>query len=102
MKKLVAATGAVLMIYVILTAMMQPQTAAQPAFYAVSATEEDSVVYVMCEENDRIVVKCDGQVFLRTDTPVSSLPKRDRQKLAEGITLFSKEELKTLLEDYCS
>lgn len=100
MKKLIAVTGVILIAYVIFSAAMG---SAQPAVTDRTAAEGDGpAVYVMREENGRVVVYLNDAIFLRTDTPVSALPKNDRVKLQKGITVYSEKELKRLVEDYCS
>lgn len=98
MKKLLLITGAILIAYVILTAVMTPAVAT-PA--AVSAEKTESG-YLIAESEGRIAVYRDGGLVLRTDTKLSDLPKSDAARLREGIEVNSMKELKRLLEDYCS
>ena len=97
MKKLFAFTGAILIACVIVSASISPRPlpADDPGGGADSA-------FVMREEDGRVVVYRGGALYLRTDTRVAQLPKSDRVKLAEGITVYSEKELKRLVEDYCS
>lgn len=99
MKKLIAITGALLTAYVMISASLGGGAGAGAETGDLS---ESSVIYVMREENGRVVVYANDTVYLRTDTQVSSLPKSDRQKLRDGIAVFSEEELKKLVEDICS
>lgn len=102
MKKLIAATGAVLVAFLLVTATLTPPRTQEGEGDTASPTQNAGEIYIIRSENDRVVVYLDGAVYLRTDTLVSSLPKSDRVRLSEGITVFSKEELKKLVEDYCS
>lgn len=102
MKRLIGITGAFLLIYVIVTAAMTPAGEATVPTDPDGAADENAAVYTAREENDRIVIESGGGVVLRTDTGVSGLPKIDRLRLEEGITLYSDKELKAFLEDYCS
>lgn len=43
-----------------------------------------------------------GQMIKLTDFPVATLPKADRDELAEGVAIDSDVELALLLEDYSS
>ena len=99
MKKLIAVTGVILIAYVIFSAAVGT---ARPILPDRSAALAESSVYVMREEEGRVVVYLNGAIFLRTATPVANLPKNDRLKLQKGITVYSEEELKRLVEDYCS
>ena len=99
MKKLIAITGVLLVAYVLLSASTGGRISAGAG---APDESESSAVYVMRDENDRVVVYRNEAVFLRTDTQVSSLPKSDRQRLREGIIVFSEKELKRLIEDICS
>ena len=100
MKKLILLIGAAMLLYVIVS------SAAAGGMRAVGdpsvAGNTDEVVYVVKEENDRVVVYRGEMLFLTTDTPVSLLPKSDRSRLQKGIVLYSDEELKKLIEDICS
>lgn len=97
MKKLIAIAGAAMILWVLISAQAYGTETAEVPVQATQAT-----VYVMREENDRVVVYQGDSVWLRTDTPVSSLPKSDRVRLREGILLTSEEELRQMLEDFCS
>lgn len=99
MKKLIAVTGVILIAYVVFSASAGsvPNTGHSGADDA-----ETAVVYTMRDENGRVVVYRNDDVYLTTNTRVSDLPKSDRVKLQNGITVFSEKELKRLVEDYCS
>ena len=42
----------------------------------------------------------DGTLIRALDIPILSLPAADRRMLSQGITLFSEEELQTIIQDY--
>lgn len=44
----------------------------------------------------------EDELFLRTSTAVNTLPKKDERELLYGITVYSKDEMNEVLEDYCS
>ena len=98
MKKLLAVTGVILIAYVIGSAAAATDSRGSETL----SDAQDAAVYVLCAEENRVVVYRDGSLWLRTDTLVSSLPKRDRVRLETGIIVFSDTELKRLIEDYCS
>jgi hypothetical protein len=100
MKKTVLLIGAVMILYVIVSTLAAGDRTSDSA--AAPAVDTHTVVYVVREENDRVVVYRDDSLFLTTDTPVSLLPKGDRTRLSKGIVLYSEEELKALIEDICS
>ena len=58
--------------------------------------------YLIGVYEDRVAVFSGGDLMLKTDTQVSSLPKADRKRLELGIQVDSEEELKALMQDYCS
>ena len=97
MKKLLAIAGTMMLLYVLISSLTE---AAAPRTAPPAATE--ALVYVVKAEDDRVVVYYADSLYLRTDTPVSALPKSDRTRLNEGITLTSEKELRALLEDICS
>ena len=104
MKKLLLITGVLLIAYVVMMSALSPSAKVQKADAPATAAYEETVrdVYTVVDENGRISVLLNGEVYLRTDTVVSSLPKADQMKLKKGITVYDKAQLKKLLEDYCS
>lgn len=98
-KKLFAAAGVILIAYVILSA---PLIRSSGAGDGRDGDDGTVAVYILREEDNRVVAYRNSELVLRTRTPVSSLPKSDRVKLRRGIIVFSEEELKKLVEDYCS
>lgn len=55
---------------------------------------------MVAEYDGRVCVYQDGEIILRTDTPVASLPARDREQLARGIPVETQQELHQILEDF--
>lgn len=98
MKRLLLITGIILILYLILMTMAAPPTAAPSA----QTVERQESGYRIGVSDGRVTVFRNGELYLRTDTPVSSLPRSDRTKLEEGIEINSLKELKERLEDYCS
>ena len=47
-----------------------------------------------------VCVYLDGELYLRTNTPVASLPAQDRDQLARGIIVETQQELHQILEDF--
>ncbi len=97
---LFAVVGVAMIVYVVVSAAAV--TVEPPAQERSLSSAEDAAGYVVREENNRVVVYRDGALWMKTETPVSELPKRDRVKLRRGITVYSDAELKQLIEDYCS
>lgn len=102
MKRLIGITGAILMTYVILTAVAAPSGNTALSASADIVTEEMSAEFTAREEDDRIVIYAGDDLVMKTDVRVSQLPKIDRMRLREGIDLFSEKELRRFMEDYCS
>ncbi len=96
MKKLLAITGAILLVYLFVTVRMTPSTA------VAGHDTAERTVYLVKEYEGYVAVSEGDQPPVKTATPVAALPKSDRSRLVEGILLYSKEELKALLEDLCS
>lgn len=102
MKKLILITGAILMVYlIVITAAAQPTDNSAAQAETAEADAEHSG-YMIGVSDGRVAVFRDGELYVRTDTQVSSLPKADRMRLEEGIYLDSLKEIKKLLQDYCS
>lgn len=110
MKKLILFTGIAIYTLFALTVFIDrnaevrfypPETA--PHFEAASASSSPPALYIVTEKSGRIAVKNteNGKTIL-TDTPVSTLTESDRRLLRNGIELRTKNELRRVLEDYCS
>ncbi len=102
MKKMFAVIGAVLIAYVILTSVMTGDASAPAAAGAHSTEEPTEQGYTVAVHEGRVAVFRGDTLLRLTDTPVDALPKADRVRLYEGISVNSDKELKLLLEDYCS
>lgn len=70
-----------------------------PDAVPVGATEAP---YVAQSENGLLVVSHGGEVVIRTDIDIRTLPAADREALEQGILLSDTEALAKLLEDYGS
>ena len=102
MKKLLLITGIILTVYLVMTAVVTndaPEPSAAEANSVVSASDDG---YLISQQDGFVVIYKGGELFLKTDTTVDSLPKSDRVKIEEGVHVSSLKELKELIEDYCS
>lgn len=102
LKKLLLISGAILIAYLVLMTAYDSYTYAPDAAAADSASVAAHEGYLVTGDRGRIVVFRGKELYMSTDTQISSLPKADRVKLVEGIHIDSEKELKALLEDYCS
>ena len=101
-KKLIMITGAILLIYlIVITAAAQPTENSSPQVTSAEADNAESG-YRLGVSDGRVAVFRDGELYMRTDTQISSLPKADRKRLDEGINIDSVKELTELLQDFCS
>ena len=98
---LLGITGVLLIGYVILSAALTPPKNAVETAENESQTAS-SAVYTARETDGKIAVYAGDALLLETDTRVADLPKIDRIRLRDGIGLYSEEELKRFIEDYCS
>lgn len=71
---------------------------AEPAVTATASAEP----YVAQSSEGRLVVTRGGEIVIRTDIDVRSLPSADREALEDGILLPDAQSLARLLEDYSS
>ena len=116
MKRLIALTGILLFICLLISAAADtvplradatepsspPASAEKPP--AVSTPEKLTVSYVLRSFRNRVAVfekGSDVPIYI-TPTRISDLPEEDRRLLRVGITAPDKKALKRLLEDYCS
>lgn len=91
-----------MLVYLALNMITSPQ-AGEPFAASTAAQETEAAAgYRVGVSDDRVAVFHNGQLYLRTDTLLSSLPKSDRTKIENGIEVDSVKELKELLQDYCS
>lgn len=60
--------------------------------------------YIVKEVSGKIAVEdiSTGKIIRTTDTRVSVLPEEDRAQLKDGISVKTKSELRSVLEDFCS
>ena len=81
------------------------------AFFAARAWFSDDAVpvsttaaapYIAQSVSDRQVVSRGGEIVLRTEIDVRTLPAADREALADGVVLPDAASLARLLEDYGS
>lgn len=99
MKKLLLMTGIILTAYLGITSPLSSAGEPVAVIAEVEATEGGFLVGV---SQGRVAVFRGGELYLKTDTSVSSLPRADRTRLEQGIYLDSEKELKQLLQDLCS
>ena len=71
---------------------------AEPAVTATASAEPN----VAQSSEGRLVVTRGGEIVIRTDIDVRSLPSADREALEDGILLPDAQSLARLLEDYGS
>ncbi len=103
MKKLILIFGTFAIIFVVASASLNNHYASTKEVGDTSTQiQTDTQPYTIKSENDRIVVYRGDTLLYRTTTSVNTLPKKDRKTLLEGITVTSQQELKRLLDDYCS
>ena len=81
------------------------------AFFAARAWFSDDAVpvsttaaapYIAQSVSDRLVVSRGGEIVLRTEIDVRTLPAADREALADGVVLPDAASLARLLVDYGS
>ena len=104
MKKLIVIFGAFAIICVIVTSFSDNSYISRTPKPESQQTEESESgeQYTIKSENGRIVVYKGDELFLKTSTAVNTLPKKDERELLYGITVYSKDEMNKVLEDYCS
>lgn len=102
MKKLILITGAVLIAYLLLVTVVTQEAQAPATAGVQTQSAKDEKEYRIGAADGRVAVFRNGELYLKTDTVLSSLPKSDRNRLEEGIDIDSLKELKERLQDYCS
>ncbi len=104
MKKLIVIFGVFAIICVIVTSFSDRSYISHTPKPESQQTTDSQTgeVYTIKSENGRIVVYKEDELFLRTSTAVNTLPKKDERELLYGITVYSKDEMNEVLEDYCS
>lgn len=102
MKKLIVIAGVVLITYLILMTTLSQPTSAPSADKAATEQSVSESEYRIGALDGKVAVFRYGDLYLKTDTAIASLPKADRSRIEEGIDIDSLKELKRRLEDYCS
>ncbi len=99
MKKLILITGIILITCVLVSVLAAPRAAAGGA-----AAADAAQGFVIKDSGGRVAVFKSGEndPFLTTETYTATLPKNDVSKLKKGIDARDANELRRLLEDYCS
>ncbi len=106
MKKLICATGIILIACVVTGNLFSGNTDASAQTVQQSSVEENQSqeVFVLKIENGYLNIYCKetGELYLKTGTMASNLPKSDVMRLEKGVEIKGKEELRRAVEDYCS
>lgn len=104
MKKILFATGAILISCVLISSIYTPSVRAENRDAQAETVAVVDSGYIIRSEGGVIVVyaKGDTSPLMVTDTRVSLLPPEDRKKLETGIEADSRNALYRVLEDYCS
>ncbi len=117
MKNLMMMTGGILLLCILITSRTaSPESAAltepdENSGTVVSSLSSDAPersaaeeIYWLREFEKKLAVFPAGsdKPSYISEVYVSTLPKADRKKLAEGIEVSGQKELNRLLEDYCS
>lgn len=102
MKKLILITGAVLIAYLLLVTVVSQEAQAPATAGVQTQRAQNEKEYRIGVADGRVAVFRDGDLYMKTDTALSSLPKSDRNRLEQGIYIDSVKELKERLQDYCS
>lgn len=108
MKKLMAITGSILLICIIITAIYAPKGTALPPEESrqVSEVSQESRAegYRLSVYQRKVAAFENGREYpvYISDVYVNSLPETDRQLLEKGIEVPDRKALNRLIEDYCS
>ncbi len=110
MKKLVIITGIIVYILFAVSAFIAIASEEKAAASQVASVTESEVQFAALEESyivkteKGLIVVADSnkEVLWKTDTLISMLPKEDQKKLKKGIVAKSRDELRSILEDFCS
>lgn len=106
MKKLICITGMILIACVVTGNIFSANTEASAQTVQQSTTKENQSqeVFVLKIEDGylNIYLKETGELYLKTETMASNLPKGDVMRLKSGVEINGKEELRRAIEDYCS
>ncbi len=104
MKKMILIFGVFALVFVTFSAMMDAAfLKAQSADILTSSqTSPKEKTYTVKSENGRIVVYEGNELIRKTSTAVNTLPKKDQKTLLYGIKAETKEEMESILQQYCS
>lgn len=82
-------------------AMMTTNTSAKEQTSPVTQTQ---LTYVLSQKDGMVAgfVKGVEIPYIRTDTPVNSLPYDIQQRLFEGIEFESEQQMRSLMDEWCS
>ena len=101
-KRILAVTAAILAVYLLLISTIAPPAKAPDVGDPGNVQEADGGAWLIREDGGEVAVFRGSEPVLHTDTRVADLPKADRVRLTQGITVYSDKELKRILEDLCS
>ncbi len=104
MKKLISITAICLFTCLFLSASFAPETSADTVRSNSNYEENTPQEYILKSENGIIVVYKKGSdiPLFSTDTACSGLPKKDQTELEKGVSVSGYNNMKRLVEDYCS
>lgn len=102
MKKLFAIFSVFCIVCVVISSAFDNMHRAQLDAIKNEVNPSTDMVYTIKSENDRIVVYYGESLYLKTDTSIHTLPKKDRHKFISGFTVDSRAEVDKILFDYCS
>lgn len=110
MKKLVLFTGITVYLLFAVSSFIAVATEnrasvvhpAKPSENILAQEKALPIYYVKNIDGKICVLDANNNVKIKTDTLVSLLPQNDKIKLNQGIKVEGDENLRTLLEDFCS
>ena len=102
MKKLICATGIILIACAVTGNLFTAGTDASAQTVQQSNTEEDVFILKIEDGYLNVYYKESGNIYLKTGTMSSNLPKSDVMQLEKGVEITGKEALRRAVEDYCS
>lgn len=112
MRRLILITGVVIYSLFAASMIIKSNIKEKPAqqlgyeTYAVETVSKsaEKSIYVVKTLNGKVAVEDikTGKIIKKTDTLVSVLPRGDQKMLRKGIKVDNDEQLRLLLEDFCS
>lgn len=112
MKKMILITGVIIYSLFAAAMVIEANTGKKPIeqlryeTYApeTASSSVQSSLYIVKTVNGKIAVEDikSGKIIKKTDTLASVLPKGDQKMLRKGIKVNNNEQLRLLLEDFCS